>query len=345
VSKGQKLFRILASLAAVGMAIALTAFLPYYLSPREPSYNGHPLSYWVAVLDKQPAAGTGPNIEGEEATNAIVHIGAAATPFLVKWFKFDHPKWKRRLASGLDRIPFAPAKRLADRVYNPTLANKRANSLANGSRFAFAVLGPRAMPAFDDLCHLMNDTNTPVTTIRVAEALACLGTNSLPPLLAAVTNANHPAHQPLLLLNFIVRMPFYRERQAAQQLAPVFANCVNPTNDSAYQIFLITQLESLDAASETSVPALASCLTSTNSTVRRFSAAALGSFLEQATAAIPALTNAAFSDPDSQVRSRASNALNHIDPVSFPPPYGTWTERFTGIDHRRPVPPPAPVRR
>src|SRR5689334_21596632 len=92
---------VLLALVAVLLSIAL--FLLGYRT-REPSYNGHPLNYWVAVLDKQPAAGTGPNIEGEQATNAIVHIGAAATPFLVKWFKFDHPKWKRRLATWLDPI-------------------------------------------------------------------------------------------------------------------------------------------------------------------------------------------------------------------------------------------------
>lgn len=310
MSKGRKFARILASLAVVGMVLALIAFLAYRPSTREPSYNGHPLSYWITVLGYPSSGGTLPIPDGREAINAVIEIGAAATPWLVKWIQFDPPRWKRTLASGLGRIPFAPAKRLAHRLTDPTLAN--------GTELAFTILGPRAMPAFDDLCRLMNNTNSPNRAIAAAKALACLGTNALPPLLAAVTNAHHPAH--LVALDTISRMRDLK--RAANQVVPAIANYLNGTNNSTDQILAITTLGHLDALPEISVPALASCLKSTNSTVKVFSANTLGAFGEQATAAIPALTDAALADPDSYVRRVASNALNRIDPKSFPSPYG-----------------------
>lgn len=307
VSKGRKRSRILASLAVVGMALALIAFLAYRPSSREPSYNGRPLSYWVAVLGEPPGVGTSPDTEREQATNAIVHIGAAASPFLVKWIQFDPPSWKRMLASGLVR--FAHGKELAYRLIDPTLAN--------GTELAFTILGPRAMPAFDDLCRLFNANNSQ-TAIPAARALACLGTNSLPLLLTAVTNANHPAHR--VALDAISRIPDLG--QAAQQVVPVFANYLIPTNSTSDQILAIVTLSKLNAVPEASVLALVSCLKSTNSTTKIFSANTLGAFGEQATAAIPALTNTALTDPDSYVRTVASNALNRINPQSFPSPYG-----------------------
>jgi hypothetical protein len=309
VSKGRKLSRILASLAVLGMALALIAFLAHRLSTREPSYNGHPLSYWVSVLGNS-VVGASSNTELEQATNAIVHIGVAATPFLVKWIQFDPPRWKRTLASGLARTRFAPAKKLAHRLTDPIPRF--------GTDLAFAILGPRAMPAFDDLCRLMNDTNRPNMAILAARALACIGTNALPMLLVAVTNAYHPAHR--VALDAISRIPDLG--MAAQQVVPVLANCLNPTNTSTDQILAILILGNLNAAPETSVPVLASCLKSTNSTMRGFSANFLGTFGAQAAAAIPALTNTAMADPDTHVRREASNALNRIDPLTFPSPYG-----------------------
>jgi HEAT repeat protein len=133
-----------------------------------------------------------------------------------------------------------------------------------------------------------------------------------------VTNAYHPAH--VVALDAISRVPDLG--QAAKLVAPVVASCLNPTNNISDQLYAISILGQLKAAPETSVPALASALKSTNLMAKVVSANLLGTFGTQATAAIPALANAALSDPDPYVRRVASNALNQIDPRSFPSPYG-----------------------
>jgi hypothetical protein len=127
------------------------ALLAYKRNSAEPAYGGHPLSFWVTPLGSNPSPA-----DEAKARNAIDQIGAAAVPFLVKWIQFDPPRWKRTLAYGLTRTPLPLARNLARRLIDPRRAN--------GTCIAFTVLGTRAMPACDDLCRLLNDTNRGMTT-------------------------------------------------------------------------------------------------------------------------------------------------------------------------------------
>jgi hypothetical protein len=286
-------------LCLIGAALALIALLAYNPTSGEPSYEGHPLSYWVAILGSSP-----PRSDEEKAKNAIDHIGAAALPFLVKWIQYNPPRWKRTVAYTLARTPLPLAHKLANRMIGPRLVI--------GTHFAFAALGPRAMPAFDDLRHLMNDTNRPNTTTEAARALSCFGTNALPALLAVITNTNHPAR--VGALSAIAEMSHLPD--AAQTAVPVIINCLTDTNPTV-QIVAIVTLGRLKASPQVSVPALVSCLKTKYETIRFCSAAALGQFGPQATSAIPALTNA-LTDADRRVRASAAKALHEIDPVTFP---------------------------
>jgi hypothetical protein len=163
--------------------LAILALLAYKPAPREPIYDGHPLSDWVVAL----ATDATPKEGAPAPTYAIDKIGPAAIPYLLKWTQYERPRWRQNLCTWLDRRAYTLTRELAS-----MLADKRADLLASGTSAAFNVLGPRAMPALDDLCRLMNDTNRPSTALRATGALAYLGTNALPQLEAAATNANYP---------------------------------------------------------------------------------------------------------------------------------------------------------
>jgi hypothetical protein len=165
--------------------LALVALLAYNPTSGEPSYGGQPLSFWVAPLGEDDII---PPAQYKETTNAIDHIGAAALPFLVKWIQYEPSPLRVTLSDLFDRAPFT-SHRLSERIMET-----KAQRLADGTYFAFYVLGEKAMPAFDDLCRLMNNTNRPCTASAAITALSCFGTNAIPPLLAVGANTNHPFH-------------------------------------------------------------------------------------------------------------------------------------------------------
>ena len=172
-------------LVTILVGLAFVALVAYRRNPAEPSYGGHPLSYWVQGMGARDI------LEAEQydkTKNAIDHIGVAALPFLVRWLQYEPPEWRSRLSGWFSRTDFPLAGQLSDLIIQP-----RALQLAVGTPSAFQILGKRAAPALDDLCRLMNDTNSPYTANQAAETLASLGTNALPALLAVATNAQHPA--------------------------------------------------------------------------------------------------------------------------------------------------------
>lgn len=164
----------------------------------------------------------------------------------------------------------------------------------------------------------MNDTNRPNTAVQAARCLARLGTNAVPPLLAAVANAHHPVPR-AVLLDALGTIPHLG--QAAQQVVPVVASCLNPANNRNVHTSAIGILGKLRAVPEISVPALASGLKNPDPWVREYSVHTLATFGPQASAAIPALTNALV-NPDSLFRRKVAWALYQIDPLTFPDPYG-----------------------
>jgi hypothetical protein len=175
-------------ICAVCALLALLALLAYKPASREPSYDGHPLSHWVGILGRIPPRLVGDQIDPyREAANAIDQIGVAGVPFLVKSIQGSPPRWKFQLYTWFARAHLPFANRLGDSM-------ARASQLAEGSRLAFQVLGEKAMPALNDLCRLMNETNTPSTSYAAITALSRFGTNAVPALLAVGANTNHLFH-------------------------------------------------------------------------------------------------------------------------------------------------------
>jgi hypothetical protein len=288
-------------LCLIGVALVFIALFAYNPTSGEPSYDGLPLSYWVTSLSGNSIT----MVQLQNATNAFDHIGPAALPFLVKWIQYEPPQWRTRLGNWLNRTPF-PGDQLSQWVEAP-----RAWRLAVGSHEAFSTLGKRAMPVLEDLCRLMNNTNSPYTAGQAAAALAFLGTNAFPPLLEVAKNARHPSR--LAAIGAIGRISDLG--QAAQLAIPAITDCLAATNTHS-QVIAIIALGNLKVSPETSVPTLVSSLKHPNAYIRLYSANALGQFGPLALSAIPALTNA-LADLDQRVRERAAAALKQIDPATF----------------------------
>jgi hypothetical protein len=291
-------------LCLIGAALAVIALIAYKPTSHEPSYDGHPLSFWVLT---QVTATYDPD-QPAKATNAINHIGPAALPFLVKWIQYEPPGWRSTFGILLEETPFITVREFGDQIRQPT-----AYRLAAATPYAFGILGKTAMPAFDDLCRLMNETNRPCTASQAALALSHLGTNAVPPLLAVVTNEHHPAR--LAAINAIGKISYPSD--AAQLPVPTITSCLSDTNNPDSQVIATIALGDLKSAPQISIPALVSSLNNGSTELRRYSAIAIGCFGSQASNAIPALTNA-LKNSDTLVRYYATEALHQIAPTAFP---------------------------
>jgi HEAT repeat protein len=278
------------------VAIVLIAVLTQKEEP-EPSYDGHPLSYWIVWRGYYLPA---------ERTRPLREIGPSALPFLLKWIQYEPAPWRDKLAS---RMPNSPRGRaIALRLVNP-----RAQTRAYEAAFGLHCLGYQAKPAIPELVRLMNKTNHLQTALRATEALAYTGTDALPPLLAVIQNQTHPCRA--TALNMLVHMPVITD--AGRITVPAVINCLLETNDATIPVIAATALGDLKTAPELSVPALLHSLQSPDPKLRRASAFALIDFGDQAASAIPALTEA-LKDPDPPVRDAAAFSLRRIAPAKPP---------------------------
>src|SRR5262249_53176969 len=104
---------LLCAACALLVILAFLAFMPSH----EPSYDGHPLSFWVAALATATPIGLDtptPRDQLRKATNAIDHIGVAALPFLMKWIQYEPAQWRLKLFYKLNAAP-SPRARLLSR--------------------------------------------------------------------------------------------------------------------------------------------------------------------------------------------------------------------------------------
>ena len=291
-------------LIAVACVVVVAAIA---LFPRtsEPAYNGLPLSTWVAAFTE-----VGPGEKTfQKAMEAVDHIGTNATPFLLAWIQFEPPpgpftskfvnpyNWDGRPLSFRDRL-----------LYD--FRGKR-ERLAEGAETAFQVLGARATPAIPELTRLMNARTGPLMALRAALALARLGTNGLPPLLAAIDDPQHQnrfdALKALDMLPDPLKLP-------AERVVPHLIQCVSDQNDKRVAPTAVYALRKFGSEPRLVIPVLTNCLNSTDHRIRWWSATALGDIGRPAAAALPALTNA-LSDPDPSVRQQAGYAIEKIGPT------------------------------
>jgi NADPH-dependent curcumin reductase CurA len=154
----------------------------------------------------------------------------------------------------------------------------------------------------------MNDSSHVWRAERAASSLGCIGQDSLPTLLAALTNEASP-------IGYQAGRAIGRMGTNARPALPSLVGLLTITNRSA--AFAAEILGDLKAGPELVVPALTKCLRdSVNPLARYSSARALGQFGGEARSAVPALLHA-VNDPIAAVRREASNALQQIDPKAL----------------------------
>jgi hypothetical protein len=160
------------------VTVLILAGVGLYLLPSstpEPMYGGRKLSDWLA--DYNFASISERHVRAEDA---VRHMGTNALPSLLNWINYKgmgvmtHPREVyNEVQHTIGRGPFWGDRR-KERAYQ--------------AAYAIATLGGEAKSAVPVLTRMLNGDGD--RSFLAANALAHLGTNGLPPLLAALMNTN-----------------------------------------------------------------------------------------------------------------------------------------------------------
>jgi hypothetical protein len=266
-------------------AFGVTAWL--LLPPREPAYQGKPLSAWLKDLEENWVGD-----KNDAACLAFRAMGTNAIPALLSVIQSE--------ASPMQKLIWAINRKQTVIQLPSRMAGNRHVAAA----WALYAMGTNAKPAMPVLTNLLFHSNALITSTI---ALAGIGPEALPALLAALTNQN------------------YRIRDSAASglgwecsdfnvVVPALIASLQD-RESLVQWAAVSSLGQLHAMPELAVPALMNDFSNTDVLLRRSILISLGQFETRAKASVPILL-AALKDNDEDVRSSAAFALKQIDPSS-----------------------------
>ncbi len=145
----------------------------------EPSYNGIPLSEWLATCH----AGVGPWDVGGAAERAVRSIGTNALPFLMEWIRYELPPRRARL---LRLATFHTGDDCgAEVVYRKAAIEGNWVRKAELAGLGFVILNTNGALAVPELEALMRNNQKPEVGLRAIWALGEIGG----PAITALTNA------------------------------------------------------------------------------------------------------------------------------------------------------------
>jgi hypothetical protein len=273
-------------LVILGVSVVIAA-------DQEPSYNGRPLSQWLG--DMRLSA---PTFGHEPYQEAIRAMGTNALPTLLKWISYEPSPSEQSSQTGETVPPWRPNYNL-----NPEQRAQR-------SQYAFSSLGAVARPAIPELTRLARASPDPQRAERCATALAFIGPEAIPSLLSLATNA--PPWTRYHAISMLGR--FARDLEAAL-VVPVLINCLGDTNnDFPIEGPVEGVFDAIGPA--VVVPALTNALRSASGRTRQRAFLCLSLFeYEDPTNVPPTMVptlRAAMRDPDSEVRSIATNILRRM---------------------------------
>src|SRR5688572_17522960 len=272
------------------VAAALIGWLA--VSDKEPRYDGRPLTYWVEAL----ASGKEDRAQAEEA---IQKIGTNAFPFLLRWIRSPEQKYRKSLRWLAAKLPNGLGPKWAREDY-----------IAPPSRAMIAIkaLGHEARSLVPELERLAADPNAEGADAAL-RALARMGSNGVPALLAAIRNPSHPQR-----ISAVSRL--LQTGDLGPYTNVVISELIAQLDDpglAGEPALALTSLIPPELVTPTLAPALARWLENTNSRwkTRIRTVSVLAHFKEKAANALPALTNA-LNDPNAEVRRQATNAIQAI---------------------------------
>lgn len=276
-------------------------FFAFFSRPHEPSYQGKNLSEWVekcatASTMSQPR-------ENEVAADAIRHIGTNAIPFLMEWIQYVQPLGKNKRLKALNKALHWLHLNLGSEN-DWTIIDKEFQR-AQGTIIAIAALGADAKVAVPELNRLLNLPETNQGAGRAARSLANMGNLGLPPLVAALTNANPEVSQ---------RAALQLESLGtnAQPIIPILIQTLRD-KDLIMVFGAFRSLRKINADSKLVVSVLVEKLQYPNPTDRATAAYYLSEYREEARSAVPTLISR-LKDPDSNVCFQVTKALRIIAP-------------------------------
>src|SRR5579859_1394314 len=141
---------------------ALMAMLAFP-TEHEPEYGGRTLREWLKLC--MQSQGRFP--DGQQAAEAVRHIGTNALPWLLNWTNYEPPDWKMMLATNVPAAARRPGYLLSARFW---LLNRPADDLNLLGRLGFEILGPQARPALPEVQRRMADWGKPWRATRGMEA-------------------------------------------------------------------------------------------------------------------------------------------------------------------------------
>ena len=141
---------------------ALIAMLPFP-TKREPEHGGRKLREWLKLYVQSSNRFT----DGQEAAEAVRHIGTNALPWLLEWIDYEPAGWKRALATN---APAAAQRPGYFRSAYLRLLHRPADDLNWLGRFGFEILGPQARPALPEVQRRMANWGMPWRASRAMEA-------------------------------------------------------------------------------------------------------------------------------------------------------------------------------
>lgn len=162
----------------LGLVLAVLVVQDRLLWPREPEYQGRPLSAWLRDLTSPSPAVSQP------ARQAVLALGTNALPALERHL--------RARDSWLGQWVTTAQGRLPHRVWVRAMQVTRArNALERRwqAAVALSVLGPAAAPALPALVRALEDPEPRVAT-TAAEALFLIGAPAWPGLVGALRSTN-----------------------------------------------------------------------------------------------------------------------------------------------------------
>lgn len=160
-----------------------------FLPAREPSYNGHSLTYWLELNGGIGSSDFVSSPEVTKSTEAVRAIGPKAIPLLLEWIEYE-PGAVRAAAPGL-AVKTLPQKALTNAIVLTALAGP-AQARANNALTGFLLLGPMAAPAITNLVRLSYRPPQSWTSTRAISALGNIGEHALPALEQILCDPNHP---------------------------------------------------------------------------------------------------------------------------------------------------------
>ncbi len=235
---------ILGAIAVVTLTLWLSRPTP------EPSYNGHTLSYWLDRIDVNyagEARRSDTSTSEAEAAEAISRIGTNALPLLIKRLSSHPGRASQFLHSTLLRLPPETRPQWLLRRTDPDDVRYQAQTAAA----AFWVLGPAGRPALQDLNRIMSDARSPDNAALAQIALALVGKDALPFLLARLQDTNAPNRADAM--SCISRYPALRTNAAPA--IPTLMGCLRDKDAAVRSAATNTLLEIAPEALTNAPPA------------------------------------------------------------------------------------------